>query len=269
VSSSLVAYLPGKTFFHQLDPRSKIIFMVLISTAIFAIQNMYVAILALALMVVLWGVARLPVQTVISFLKALLPVFFFLLLVQAILYPGDVILVHPLIPRFIPWIGGMGQITLEGILFAVLLMLRLLAMVILLPLVTMTTPVHIFALGMVRMGLPYSLAYTTTAALNLVPILQNEANVIVDAQRLRAMQTFEKGRMLDKLKAYPALVTPLVIGAMRHAQLMSVAMDSRAFGANKNRTYIEDIQLHPRDWIFIVASVIFTAGLFVASFLLA
>lgn len=269
MSNSLVTYIPGNSFMHRLDPRSKIIFMILISTAVFAIQNMLVCAIILALMIILWLLARLPIKTVFSFLRALFPVFVFLFIVQAIFYPGTHALIKPLIPRFIPLVGGMGQITLEGMLFAVLLMLRLLAMVILLPLVSMTTPVHVFALGLVRLGLPYSLAYTTTAALNLVPILQNEASVIVDAQRLRAMQTFEKGRLIDKLRAYPALVTPLVIGAMRHAQSMAVAMDSRAFGATKKRTYIEDIQFHPADWVFMILSIVFTAGSLAVAILLA
>ncbi|MBN1538301.1 MAG: energy-coupling factor transporter transmembrane protein EcfT [Anaerolineales bacterium] len=263
MSKSLVVYFPGQTFFHKLDPRTKIIFMVLVSTVIFAVQDLYLSAFILAVMVILWMVARLPVAIVYGFLKALLPVFAFLFIVQALLYPGVTPIIKPLIPSFIPWIGGMGQINLEGILFAVLLMFRLLAMVILLPLVSMTTPVHILALGMVRMGLPYRLAYTITAALNMVPILQSEIGVIVDAQKLRAMSTFEKGSIWSKVKSYPVLVTPLVIGAMRRAQSMAVAMDSRAFGAMKTRTYIEDINLRPVDWIFMIASTIGTVGILI------
>lgn len=263
MSKSLVVYFPGNTFFHKLDPRTKIVFMVLVSTVIFAVQDLYLSALILAIMVILWVLARLPVSIIYSFLKALLPVFFFLFVVQALLYPGVTPIIKPLIPSFIPLIGGVGQVNLEGILFAVLLMFRLLAMVILLPLVSMTTPVHILALGMVRMGLPYRLAYTTTAALNMVPILQSEIGVIVDAQKLRAMRTFEKGNLWNKLKSYPALVTPLVIGAMRRAQSMAVAMDSRAFGAMKTRTYIEDIMLRPMDWLFMAASTIGTVGILI------
>ncbi len=169
---------------------------------------------------------------------------------------------------WIPIGKGYGQVTLDGMLFAVLLALRLVAMIIMLPLVNFTTPVQVFALGMVRMGLPYRLAYTLTTALNLVPILQGETGVIVDAQRLRAMHSFEKGRLMDKLRAYPALVTPLVIGSMRRAQLMAVAMDSRAFGASKSRTYLEDIRLHPSDWIFIGLVIAFSIGIVVASYVL-
>ncbi len=262
--SSMIAYYPGKTLFHRLDPRAKIIFMVIVSTAIFLVKDISVALVVFAIMVMLWFIARLPFSVLRSFMKVLLPIVGFLILVQAVFYPGETPLIKPLIP-----IGkGYGQITLEGILFSILLALRLMAMIIMLPLVSFTTPVQNFALGMVKMGLPYTLAYTMTTALNLVPILQVETGVIVDAQRLRAMQSFEKGKLLDKLRAYPALVTPLVIGSMRRAQLMAVAMDSRAFGATKNRTYLEDITLRTSDWLFIAATIVFTIGIVLTSIFL-
>lgn len=261
--SSLIAYYPGKTIFHRLDPRVKIIFMLLVSAAIFTVKSILIAGLVLILMLALWFVARLPLKVLMSFMKVLLGIILFLFVVQAILYPGDTPIIKPLIP-----IGnGIGQITLEGILFAVLLSLRLMAMIILLPLVSFTTPVQSFALGMVKMGLPYKLAYTMTTALNLVPILQAETGVIVDAQRLRAMKSFENGKLGEKLRAYPALVTPLVIGSMRRAQLMAVAMDSRAFGASKNRTYLEDEHMESRDWIFLFLSLLITAGMIAGNYL--
>jgi energy-coupling factor transport system permease protein len=262
--SSLIAYYPGDTFIHRLDPRAKIIFMIIVSTSIFMVQKIYIAAFILLVMVFLWILAKLPGSVLWGFMKILLPIIGFLFVVQAIFYPGTTALVKPLIP-----IGkGIGQITLEGLLFAVLLALRLMAMIIMLPLVSFTTPVQSFALGMVKMGLPYKLAYTLTTALNLVPILQTETGVIVDAQKLRAMQTFEKGRIGEKMRAYPALVTPLVIGSMRRAQLMAVAMDSRAFGASKSRTYLEDISMHFKDWAFLIGSILFSVGIVMASSLL-
>ena len=259
----MIAYYPGTTIFHRMDPRVKIIFMIIVSTAIFTVQKISIALVVLAVMVLLWFIARLPFKVLFSFMKVLLPIIGFLLVVQAIFYPGTTPLIKPLIP-----IGkGIGQITLEGILFAVLLALRLMAVIIMLPLVIFTTQVQNFALGLVRMGLPYKLAYTMTTALNLVPILQIETGVIVDAQRLRAMHSFEKGKLIDKLKAYPALVTPLVIGSMRRAQLMAVAMDSRAFGATNSRTYMEDIHMVFSDWIFLAFVILFTVGIVAASFL--
>ena len=263
-----VQYIPGATFLHRLDPRSKIIFTLLITLLIFIIQDLLVAGAVLLILVLFWAVARLPFSAIAELGKAAIGVIGFLFVVQALLYPGETALIQPIVPRFIPLIGGIGRVTLEGILFALLLALRLLAMIIVLPLISMTTPIHVFTLGLVRLGLPYRLAYTMTTALNLIPILQAEANVIVDAQRLRAFQVFEKGRFLDKLKAYPSLVTPLIIGAMRRAQLAAVAMDSRAFGASENRTYIQDIRMRPRDWAFIAFSVLCAAAAASANFLI-
>jgi len=255
--SSLISYYPGNTMFHRLDPRVKIIFMLVFCTAVLLINDIGIAAVFFAVVVALWFSARLPVKLLWSFIKVLLPIAAFLFVIQAIFYPGDTPLIKPLIP-----IGkGIGQVTLEGILFSVLLALRLMAMIIMLPLISFTTPVQNFALGMVKIGLPYTLAYTMTTALNLVPLLQTETQVIVDAQKLRAMQTFEKGKLGEKLRAYPALVTPLVIGSMRRAQLMAVAMDSRAFGATKKRTYMEDITMDAVDWIFLAATIIFSIGI--------
>ncbi len=261
--SSLIAYYPGTTLFHRLDPRVKIVFMVIVSTAIFTVQKISIALIVLAIMFLLWFAARLPFKVLVSFMKVLLPIIAFLFVVQAIFYPG----VQPLIKPLIPIGKGIGQITLDGILFAVLLALRLMAMIIMLPLVIFTTQVQNFALGLTRIGLPYKLAYTMTTALNMVPILQLETGVIVDAQRLRAMHSFEKGRLIDKVKTYPALVTPLVIGSMRRAQLMAVAMDSRAFGATQSRTYMEDIHMDAKDWVFLVFSILLAVGIVAASFI--
>jgi energy-coupling factor transport system permease protein len=264
--STLVQYTPGDSFFHRLDPRSKIIAMLMITFLIFALQNLWVAAAILLTMVVLWCLAGLSLSVLRGLVTPMIGLVAFLLVVQALLYPGEKVLVEPIVPRLVPILGGRGSITLDGILFAVLLSLRLLAMVIALPLVTMTTPLHVFALGLVRLGLPYHLAYTMTTALNLIPILQAEANTIADAQKLRACRVFEKGSFLDKLRAYPSLVTPLIIGAMRRAQLIAVAMDSRAFGASSDRTYVQEIRMRQGDWVFLVLASLFAAIAGIANF---
>jgi energy-coupling factor transport system permease protein len=257
--SALVQYVPGRTLFHRLDPRAKIVGMLLVSGVVFVVKSLWVASAILLTLILIWFLAGLPGSMLRGLVRALAGIMVFLLIVQGLLYPGETILVQPIIPSSIPLIGGAGRVTLEGILFAVLLSARLMAMVILMPLVTVTTPMHEFLLGLVRMGLPYRLAYTVTTALNLIPTLQAEANAVADAQRLRAFQVFDKGNLPQKLKAYPALVTPLVIGAMRRAQLVAVAMDSRAFGSAADRTYIHDIRMRAMDWAFVAGSVLYTA----------
>lgn len=255
--SPLIQYVPGDTLFHRLDPRAKIVFMLLLAGLVLIVQRIWLVAAIWLTLLLLWRVARLPTAMLGDTGRALAGLALFLFVVQALFYPGETSLVYPIIPTTVPIVGGIGRITLEGILFAVLIILRLFAVILILPLVSLTTPVHLLTLGLVRMGLPYRVAYSMTTAINLIPVLQDEANVIVDAQRLRAMQVFEKGRFWEKLRSYPALVTPLVIGAMRRAQLIAVAMDSRAFGANKTRTFVQDIRMRAMDWLFVGATVLY------------
>lgn len=265
---SSVIYVSRKSFFHELDPRSKIIFLILVSTSIFTVRNIPLALVGLGVMIALWGLAGLSWTTLYKLLKTLFGIFVFLFIVQSIFYPGEKAIIKPLIPTFVPLIGGIGKVTVEGICFAFLLTIRLLTMIILMPFFSMTTQMQTMALGLTKLGLPYHISFTTTSALNMVPILQSEVSIIMDAQKLRAMRIYEKGKIMDKLKSYTALVTPLVIGAMRRAQSMAVAMDSRAFGAMKTRTFLEDIRFTKWDWVFIVLTVIYSIGTIVIASML-
>lgn len=246
---SVVAYVPGNSFLHNLDPRAKLISLVVLTITVFATTNMVAICVLLGCLVVVWLAAGLPARELAAYFKVLGGLMIFLLAMQAVFYPGRVPLVKPLLPEWLPLVGGRGQITVDGLWFGVVLSARLVTLVLLLPLVTMTTPVDRLTLGMVKLGLPYRLAYTITTAINMIPLLQAELAVIRDAQTLRAYRTFEKGRLSDKVKAYLPLIVPLLIGAMRRAQMMGVAADSRAFGASRRRTYVEDIQLQPRDYL--------------------
>lgn len=246
---SLVMYYPGDSLIHKLDPRVKILLLIFLTFIILLSVNFWVIGIIFALNVMLWYIARLPFNIILSYFKFLSSVSIFIIIAQGLFYGGNMAIIDPVIPEFIPLLGGSGRITLEGIIFGLLVSIRMFTLVCLTPLVTMTTPVHLLALGLIKLGLPYRIAYMATTALNMIPTLQKEIKEIIDAQKLRGFIVFEQGNIFAKLKAYPALVVPLVISAMRKAQLSGVAMDSRAFGVSPSRTYLEDIQMTRTDWI--------------------
>ena len=130
-----------------------------------------------------------------------------------------------------------------------------------LPCPDVTTTIEELALAMVKMGLSYKVAFTATTALNQLPILRSDILSIMNAQKLRGFTVFDTGKWYQKLKAFPTLVVPLVMGAMRRATLMGVAMDSRAFGSDTKRTYIMTIKTGPKDWLFLCGSLLFGTGL--------
>lgn len=266
--SSLVNYYSGDSILHNLDPRVKLVMLVLITILIFMVKNFIVIGILFASLIFMWFIADLPFHLISSYFKFMMGLFVILIIMQAIFYSGSTILIEPLIPEFVPLIGGVGNIALEGILFGLLVCLRVLTLISFLPLVTFTTPVEKLALSMIKMGLPYEIAFTATTALNQIPVLQSEVQSIMNAQQLRGFTVFETGNLWQKLKAYPALVVPLVMGAMRRSQMMGVAMDSRAFGASAERSYIEDIVMNKKDWMALVFVILYMAVLLYINYFL-
>jgi len=214
----------------------------------------------------LWFNTKMPLKTMAKYLKMMMVLFILLMVMQAIFYPGNIKLIDPLIPEGAPILGGMGDITLEGIVFGVLLCWRVLTLICLLPLLLVTTTVEELALSMVKLGLPYKIAFTATTALNQLPLLQAEVVQVMNAQKLRGFTVFENGKIFQKFRAFPTLVVPFVIGAMRRANIMGVAMDSRAFGTSSTRTYITSIRMRTKDWVISVFCGVYIIGLFLLNY---
>jgi energy-coupling factor transport system permease protein len=113
-------------------------------------------------------------------------------------------------------------------------------------------------MGLTGLGFNYRAAFIITTAFNLIPSFEEEGRAIMDTQKLRGMSAFEDGSFFAKLKAYPGLVVPLVLGAMRKAQMAGLAMDSRAFGVYKTRTWLEKPSIKARDYLAVTAGFIFS-----------
>ncbi len=254
-------YMPGHSVLHRLDPRIKLLLLLGFTIEVFFIRTFTALGFMFFCILFLWKLARMPLKTMGIYVRRM--AFFFLLLtvMQALSFPGKTIVVAPLFPDVFPLVGGRGKITLEGILMGLLLCWRVLTLVCLLPLLLKTTSIEKLALGMVRLGLPYKIAFTTTTALNQLPLLEEDLTQVLNAQKLRGFPVFEGGTLPAKLKALPSLVIPFVIGAMRRANMMGVAMDSRAFGSHKNRTYITSIKMKGGDWLFLTLGIFYMAGL--------
>jgi len=149
----------------------------------------------------------------------------------------------------------------QGLYTGLMIGCRVVALTVLMPALTMTTDPQILALGITRLGLNYRAAYIITSTLNLIPSFEEEARQIIDARRLRGMQSVRMGD-------YPSIVLPLMVKAMRQAQLTGLAMDTRAFGAYSTRTWLHEIKLSAADYAAFAAGIVWFAGAVTANCLL-
>lgn len=261
---SVLDYRPGDSVVHRMDPRVKMVLLVALSATVFLISHVAVLTVLFLGVLLIWKAGGLPLGTMARYLRFLGGLVLFLVVLQGLFYSfgeDPVVLVRPLFPAGIPLLGGRGAIYRDGILLGLVLGFRLFVLVCLMPVLVMTTPLSGAARGLVRMGINYKYAYMAITAMNLIPALQKEAKNVMDAQKMRGLRAFESGRLPARLRAYATLVVPLVVGSMRRAQLMGVAMEARAFGAFPTRTSRRDLVMRRGDWLALAAGVLLCAGL--------
>ena len=105
--------------------------------------------------------------------------------------------------------------------------------------------------ALVKVGLPYSLAFVLSASLQFVPVISRKAHNVIDAQRSRGIP-LEPG--LSALRHYPALLAPLLIQSFQLADELAEAMEARGFG-RPGRTFWRDYHLRALDWLVLLVAV--------------
>lgn len=241
---------------YSLDPRAKLMFILLLTTLVFFIDRLSVIFCLLLSFIIIRILSKIPFQ-IIKYLKNLSLLAFFIIIIQTLFFPGENYILNPLFPPSFPVLGGFGSLKWEGFFFGLVIACRLSALFILFPVFTRTTTPESLAVSLQALGLNYRAAFVMSYTFSLIPLFREEALTVMDAQKLRGIRSFEKGFFPARLKAFAGLVLPLVLGAMRKARSSSIAMDSRAFGVYKTRTMLEKPEMKMRDFLFIFGCIAF------------
>ncbi len=110
--------------------------------------------------------------------------------------------------------------------------------------------------ALVKMGLPYSVAFVMSASLQFVPVITRKARGVMDAQRARGIE-LRPG--WQALKNYPAFLAPLLIQAFQMAESLAEAMECRGYGRG-GRRQLDDYRMRPRDWSAIALGLALGGG---------
>jgi energy-coupling factor transport system permease protein len=128
---------------------------------------------------------------------------------------------------------------------------KTITLLLILPLAVFTTDVNNMIVGMVRARMPYKLVFVFSSTLRFFPLLFEDVQTIVEAQRLRGLATERMGP-LKRVRVYARVAIPLILGAMVRSQELEVALQSRAFTGSSERTYLHESILRAADWAAIV-----------------
>lgn len=159
-----------------------------------------------------------------------------------------------------------GPVTLESVLYGLGTGLKLSTAVAGAVVFLATTKNEEIATGLIRLGLPYNVAFAFSTALRLVPTFVGAGATIVQAQRSRGLDV-ESGSILERMRKYMPLIVPVFASAIRSTNHLAMALESKGFGARRQRTYYLHLRMRPVDWLLIGAAVIMLAGFLAVRFL--
>jgi len=117
-----------------------------------------------------------------------------------------------------------------------------------------TSPDHL-GLALQQSRIPYEFCFAFTTAVRFVPVLADEAQTIMDAQKARGLE-LERGNLLKRVRNYIPILIPLIVNAIRRSLELAESMESRAWGASKKRTNLYSLKLKRADYVLFIVSVL-------------
>lgn len=260
----LGSYLPIDSTFHRLDPRAKIMGMLILIIAIF-IPAGYLGYVVLGLVVAdCLYLSKLKLSYVWKAMKPMLFMLAFLLIVNVlVIRTGD-----ELFKIF-------GLIIYSDAVYQTLyIVVRLLFMITITTILTATTKPLDLTLGIEdllvpfkKIGVPaHEIAMMISIALRFIPTLIEETQRIMKAQASRGVD-LENGKMKEKIMSILSLIVPLFISAFQRAEDLAYAMEARGYVPDRKRTRYKQLKMRIDDWFVIVFALIVLIIEFMVMFL--
>ncbi|MDD5417906.1 MAG: energy-coupling factor transporter transmembrane component T [Candidatus Nanoarchaeia archaeon] len=242
----LSSYIKKNTFIHKLNPLTKLIFLVAVIITVFAVKSfIYNLIIVLAIIPLAYSAKLL--SKVFKPLRYLFIIFIVLYGIQSFLYPEkETILID----------FGYGiAIWEEGVLFATIISLRLLAMIVHGYFFVLVTHPGDLVCSLRKIKFPYKFGYIVLSTLQVIPRVASQMETIIDAQKSRGLET--KGSIANRLKAYSPLLGPLFLGSVQNVVERTIALESRAFSYETEKTSYRETYVRKKDKIIMASIVVF------------
>jgi energy-coupling factor transport system permease protein len=245
---NIFLYLDRGTWVHRLDPRTKMISLLIVFILCLCFNHpLYVAAISLWVMLVAISGQALPNFWRLRLILILLFVF------SAIMWPFVARGPTPL------WSWGILRVSQESFLYGIAMGLRLTTFVATGLIFLSTTRNEELTNGLIRMGLPYPIAFAFSTALRLVPTFAGAGATIIQAQVSRGLD-LESGNILSRIGKFVPQAVPLFIYALRHTNLLAMALESKGFSPTSERTLYYEPRMGRMDYAVLVLLVMTLAS---------
>ncbi|WP_455480979.1 energy-coupling factor transporter transmembrane component T family protein [Bartonella sp. B12(2025)] len=195
-------YLPRDTFVHRLRPGIKLLSLIVCATVLFTVSSILILLLFLLFVALLYRISKIPLDNILKQLKSM-GLFLVLIFVFQVAFKG--------------WLTGFEII------------LRLISLVFLASLVSLTTKVsdmvsaiETWLQPLRHLGLNSSkFSMVLSMAIRFIPVIAEKFNEVREAQQARGFYT-----------NIFAFAMPLIIRTIRMASEVAEALDARSYDAD-------------------------------------
>ena len=242
---TLGQYFPGNSVIHKLDPRTKLLLLVVYIVALFVAQSWISYGVMFAFLVLCIGISHIPLKSIIRGMKPMVMILAFTAILNVFLTKGETVWV-----QF--WVI---TITKEGVVRAIFMMARILMLLTGTFLLTYTTSPIALTDGLESLLSPlkklrfpvHEISMMMCIALRFIPTLIEETDKIMSAQKARGAD-FENGNLIERVKALVPILIPLFISAFRRADELATAMECRCYHGGEGRTKMKLLRYKRRDF---------------------
>ena len=252
---TLGQFFPGDTPVHRLDPRTKLIMLLIYIIALFQAKAWPSYLILVTVTLVCMYISKIRL---INIFKGLKPMMFIIILTGLlnIFYTKGT-------PVREGWI-----ITWEGIDHAVKMILRITLLITGTFLLTYTTSPMALTDGLESLMKPlkkirvpvHEITLIMSMALRFIPTLIEETDKIMSAQRARGSD-FETGNLIQRAKALLPILVPLFVSSFRRADELAIAMESRCYHGGEGRTRMKQLRYTAQDFAALTLGFLFLGGL--------
>ena len=238
---TLGQFMPGRSLVHKMDARAKILLLLAIIVFIFvAVNYMSLLLITLSSMLVVL-VTKISFKLYLKSMKVILVVVIFTGILNIFYGNGQVY-----------WQWGFISITEGGINNAIFVTIRIATLVLISSVLTFTTSPTDLTDGI-------ELAMMMTIALRFIPVLLEETDKIMNAQKARGAD-MESGGIIRRVKALIPVLIPLFVSSFRRANDLAMAMECRCYNGGKGRTRMKTLHFTKADVIAVLFFLVVFAG---------
>nr|WP_283163413.1 energy-coupling factor transporter transmembrane component T [Sporolactobacillus mangiferae] len=248
-------YVPSDSYVHRLDPRSKLIGVFLFVVIVFLADNWLTN--GLMVLFCFTGIllSRMRFSFIYKGLRSVFIIVFITFLLNLFLASGG--------DTLFQW--GWLRVTSGGLMQSIFISIRILVIIVVTTLLTLTTsPIEITdgmesllnPLKKVRLPV-HEFALMMSISLRFIPTLLEETEKIIKAQAARGSD-FTTGSLKSRIKALVPLLVPLFVGAFKRAEDLAMAMEARGYHGDAGRTKLHQLNWSWRDTMLLTAILLLT-----------